>query len=178
MSTKTRFVLWTIGITILVIMLYALRSADKASQRVLKADLASYTPNDPEAVEIFEEVLIQEGGRVKPIKNFARFMLLNLSGNSKVEFVTKDGETHKITETEWFMDVLFRGEIARKLPTFVVDNTDALVAIGVSPQEKRGRYAYDEITKGRAKLSELTMQLREQNQKFIDGDKKDKSIEL
>jgi ABC-type transport system involved in cytochrome c biogenesis permease subunit len=42
------------------------------------------------------------------------------------------------------------------LPTFRVDNADALKAIGVETRGRRDRYSYEEIEKGREKLTELS----------------------
>ncbi|NJM38809.1 MAG: cytochrome c biogenesis protein CcsA [Akkermansiaceae bacterium] len=53
------------------------------------------------------------------------------------------------------MDSLFRPETAIKLPTFRIDNSAVLEAIGVKPLGKRDRYSYEDLSAGREKLVEL-----------------------
>ena len=86
---------------------------------------------------------MQQDGRVKPLYSVARFTLLQFSGKSKVSFQTQDGETHSIHYADWLLDVLFRGQIAKDLPVFIVDDSAAVVQIGVSPKSKRDRYSYN-----------------------------------
>ena len=67
----------------------------------------------------------------------------------------KGGKVFKIKPTEWLMDTLFRPELAIDLPTFRVDNSQVLEAIGVETKGRRDRYSYAEIEPGRTKLIEL-----------------------
>ena len=67
----------------------------------------------------------------------------------------KDGKVFKLNPTEWLMDALFRPELAVDLPTFRVDNSDVLTAIGAGVKGRRDRYSYNEIEPGRDKLIEL-----------------------
>jgi ABC-type transport system involved in cytochrome c biogenesis permease subunit len=53
------------------------------------------------------------------------------------------------------LDILFRPQFAMRQPTFRVDNSAALEAIGVKPRGKRDRYSYEELEPGREKLGEL-----------------------
>jgi len=130
------------------------------------APLESYEPWSEEVVSTFENILVQDGGRVKPLHSFSRFTLLQFSGKAKLSFQTKDGVEHELDNAEWLLDVLFRGEIARKLPTFVVDDSAAVVQIGVSPKSKRDRYSYEELLSGRAKLAELSGEYGEKKRQY------------
>ena len=138
----------------------------------ISVELESYQPWSEEAVQTFEKLLIQEGGRVKPMHSFARFTLMQLNnGGTKVQFQTKDGVEHTVEAPAWLMDVLFRGDTAKHLPCFLVEDSAGVVQIGVSPKSKRDRYSYSELLPGRAKLAELTAKYGEKKQKF-DQDRK------
>ncbi|MEM9018758.1 MAG: cytochrome c biogenesis protein CcsA, partial [Verrucomicrobiota bacterium] len=126
---------------------------------------------DEEVVSTFENLLIQDGGRVKPLYTFARFTLLRFSGKTKASFQTTDGETHELHYSEWLLNVLFRGEVAKDMPIFVLDDSAAVVQIGVSPKSKRDRYSYNELFPGRAKLAELSAQYAEKQRQHEESEK-------
>jgi len=86
-------------------------------------------------------------------------------GYTKISFTTKDGKKHTLQSPAWLMDVLFRGAIAKDEPCFLVEDSAALVQIGVSPKAKRDRYSYNELLPGRAKLAELSAQYGEKQKK-------------
>ncbi|MEM7602483.1 MAG: hypothetical protein AAF357_13825, partial [Verrucomicrobiota bacterium] len=136
-----------------------------------KTVLPSYEPWDEEVVHTFENILVQDGGRVKPLYSMARFTLLQFSGKTTASFQTADGVDHKLHYAEWLLNVLFQGEVAKDLPIFIVDNSAAVVQIGVSPKSKRDRYSYNELFPGRAKLSELSAQFAEKQKQYEDSEK-------
>jgi ABC-type transport system involved in cytochrome c biogenesis permease subunit len=118
---------------------------------------------DPEVVAAVRSVPILEGGRVKPLDTHARFLLLRLHGKQsiKVEHPEKPGAEHpdlpgvkKLSATEWLLLSWFRPDIARKLPLFVVDNSQAVGEIDVEPKGLRDRYSWAEISPAREKLRE------------------------
>ncbi|MDF1825512.1 MAG: cytochrome c biogenesis protein CcsA [Verrucomicrobiales bacterium] len=149
-----------------------------ASARDLpKTPLPSYEPWDEEVVHTFENLLVQEGGRVKPLYSVARFTLLQYSGKTTAAFQTADGVDHKLHYAEWLLNVLFKGEVAKDLPVFIVDDSAAVVQIGVSPKSKRDRYSYNELFAGRAKLAELSAQFAEKQKKYQESEK-DPQFEL
>ncbi|MDA7921924.1 cytochrome c biogenesis protein CcsA [Verrucomicrobiales bacterium] len=149
-----------------------------ASARELpKVELQNYEPWEEATVHAFENILVQEGGRVKPIYTTSRFTLMQFSGKTTAKFETKDGEQHSLHHAEWMLDVLFRGEIAKQLPVFIVDDSEAVVQIGVSPKSRRDRYSYSELVAGRAKLAELSAQYSKKQQQFQENDK-DEQYEL
>lgn len=144
-----------------------------------KSGLESYEAWDSEIVQAFERILVQDGGRVKPIYTVSRFTLMQFSGKSRAKFETKDGEKHNLHYSEWMLNALFRGEIAKDIPVFVIDNSEAVVQIGVSPKsKKRTVYSYNDLLPGRARLAELAAQYNEKHQKFIQSEKRDRQYEL
>lgn len=162
----------------LTLILSALALPGIASARDLpKTLLPSYEPWDEEVVTTFENLLVQEGGRVKPLYTVARFTLLQFSGKTTAGFQTADGVDHKLHYAEWLLNVLFKGDVAKDLPVFIVDDSAAVVQIGVSPKSKRDRYSYNELFAGRAKLAELSAQFAEKQKKYQDSEK-DPQFEL
>ncbi|NLT70469.1 MAG: cytochrome c biogenesis protein CcsA, partial [Verrucomicrobiaceae bacterium] len=139
--------------------------------------LQNYVPWEEETVHTFENILVQQDGRVKPLYTVARFSLLQFTGKSSVSFQTGDGENHRVHYAAWLLDVLFRGEIAKDIPLFIVDDSAAVVRIGVSPKSKRDRYSYNEIAVGRAKLAELGAQYAEKQSQY-EKSEKDPQYEL
>ncbi len=117
--------------------------------------IEGYTPWDAETLKIAEAIPVQDGGRIKPLSTFAGFTMLGLHGARSMKIEGKDGKEHKIKPTAWIMDTLFRPQIATKLPTFRIDNSAVLEAIGVKTRGKRDRYSYNDIEVGREKLVEL-----------------------
>lgn len=126
----------------------------------------NYQPWEENVLQIAETLPIQNGGRIKPLSTYAGFTMLSLHGARSMKVESSDGKTHKINPTGWLMDTLFRPQLAIKLPTFRIDNSDVLKAIGVKTRGKRDRYSYEDIEPGRDKLVELA--------KTYEGIEKDK----
>ncbi len=160
-----------------LLLALAFLPASLFAREIPETPLPSYEPWPEETVETFENLLIQDGGRVKPIYTLARFTLLQFSGKSSVKFKTTDGEEHSLHYAEWMLDTLFRGEIAKDLPVFVVDDSEAVVRFGVSPKAKRDKYSYNELLPGRAKLAELSAQYAEKQRQHEESEK-DPQFEL
>jgi ABC-type transport system involved in cytochrome c biogenesis permease subunit len=114
-----------------------------------------YEPWKEETVEVVEALPLQDGGRVKPFSTYAGFKMLGMHGARSMEVQGKGGEVFKLKPTEWLMDTLFRPHLALDLPTFRVDNSQVLEAIGVETKGRRDRYSYNEILPGLDKLIEL-----------------------
>ncbi len=150
--------------------------APLAAREVPKSSLASYQPWSPGTVHTFENMLVQQDGRVKPFYTVARFALLQFLGKSRVSFATQDGETHRLHYSEWLLDVLFRGEVAKELPVFIVDNSEVIVTIGVSPKSKRDRYSYSELLPGRERLASLAAQFAEKQKQYEESEKDPKFL--
>jgi ABC-type transport system involved in cytochrome c biogenesis permease subunit len=117
--------------------------------------IEGYKPWDAETLKIAESIPVQNGGRIKPLSTYAGFTMLGLHGARSMKVSGNDGKTVKIKPTAWMMDTLFRPQVAARLPTFRVDNSSVLEAIGMQPRGKRDRYSYTDILPARDKLGEL-----------------------
>ena len=115
-----------------------------------------YTPWSVETIAIAETLPVQNGGRIKPLSTYAGFTMLSLHGARSMKIEGKDGEVFKIKPSAWMLDVLFRPQLAIHQPTFRIDNSAALEAIGVETRGKRDRYSYADNEPGRQKLGDLT----------------------
>lgn len=120
-----------------------------------KQRVEGYKPWDQETVDLLAELPVQDGGRVKPFSTLAGFKMLSLHGARSMKILDENGKVHKIKPTEWLMDSVFRPQIAVKLPTFRIDNSKVLEAIGVKQKGRRDRYSYSEIVSGQEKLIKL-----------------------
>ncbi|QTN31843.1 cytochrome c biogenesis protein CcsA [Akkermansiaceae bacterium] len=127
-----------------------------------------YEPWEKATVEAVEALPVQDGGRIKPLSTFAGFRMLQLHGARSMKVQGKGGEVFRLKPTEWMMDTLFRPQLAVDLPTFRVDNSEVLKAIGVEAKGRRDRYSYSEISPGLGKLIELA-----QSYEPIDKKKRD-----
>jgi ABC-type transport system involved in cytochrome c biogenesis permease subunit len=116
--------------------------------------IEGYTPIPKATLEIAETIPLQEGGRIKPLSTYAGFTMLGLHGARSME-IQGDNTKFKITPTAWLIDTLLRPQLAIKMPTFRIDNSVVLEAIGVTTRSKRDRYSYEEIEPARDKLIEL-----------------------
>jgi ABC-type transport system involved in cytochrome c biogenesis permease subunit len=130
--------------------------------------LENYQDWDAEVLKVAETIPAQNGGRIKPLSTYAGFTMLSLHGARSMKIESSDGKTHKITPTAWLLDTLFRPQLAIQLPTFRIDNSDVLLAIGVKTRGKRDRYSYADIEPGRDKLVELA-----KTYEAIEKDKRD-----
>ncbi|MBL8856977.1 MAG: cytochrome c biogenesis protein CcsA [Planctomycetes bacterium] len=110
-------------------------------------------PWTPEILESFGSLPIQDGGRIKPLSTYAGFTLLRVSGKRSV--VSASGE--KLDPVAWLLDVVFFPEAAIDTPTFLVTDSDAIVAIGLSTdgKRKRDRWTYAELQPGMPRLFAL-----------------------
>jgi|AntRauTorckE6833_2_1112554.scaffolds.fasta_scaffold04999_4 ABC-type transport system involved in cytochrome c biogenesis permease subunit len=152
-STIGRWIVAILAAVALVVVLVNLFIDNMPKGEVQKVE--GYEPWDKDTVELVEALPVQDGGRVKPFATFAGFRMLGLHGARSMKIEGKGGEEFKLTPTEWLMDSVFRPELAVNLPTFRIDNSKVLEAIGVDQKGRRDRYSYNEIVEGRDKLIEL-----------------------
>jgi ABC-type transport system involved in cytochrome c biogenesis permease subunit len=129
--------------------------------------VADYKPWSEETLRVAETIAVQDGGRIKPLSTFAGFSMLSLHGARSMKISGAAGK-HELKPTGWLLDALFRPHFAIHQPTFRVDNSAALEAIGLKPLGKRDRYSYADIEPGREKLGELA-----QSYGGIDAKKRD-----
>lgn len=127
-----------------------------------------YTPWSAETLLAAETLPVQNGGRIKPLSTYAGFSMLSLHGARSMKIEGAEGKGISLKPTAWMLDALFRPRLAIQQPTFRIDNSAALEAIGVKPRGKRDRYSYADIEPGREKLGELA-----QSYQSIDAKKRD-----
>jgi len=107
---------------------------------------------DDDIVALFKTLPVQDDGRVKPLDTIAQFTMLRMVG--KRSLTLESGE--KLDHMQWYLNCLFYPEEAMKYEHFIVDNSDAVISIGVTAHDKkRDRYSYNELKDARAKLFEL-----------------------
>ena len=114
-----------------------------------------------ETLALAETLPVQDGGRIKPLSTYAGFTMLGLHGARSMKIDGDGGK--KVTASSrphGCSTCLFRPQFAIHQPTFRIDNSAALEAIGVKPRGKRDRYSYADIEPGREKLGELAAVLR------------------
>jgi ABC-type transport system involved in cytochrome c biogenesis permease subunit len=117
--------------------------------------IKDYTPWSKATLAVADSLPIQDGGRVKPLATYAGFNMLAIHGSRSMTVSGNDGKPQKLTPTAWLLDALFRPQLAVYHPTFRVDNSAVLEAIGVKPRAKRAHYSYLDIEPGSQKLAEL-----------------------
>lgn len=115
-----------------------------------------YTPWEKETLLLTEDLPVQDGGRIKPLTTYAGFTMLRLYGARSMALkATEDGETISVKPLAWMMDAFFRPQLAIQQPSFRIDNSEVLVAIGLEPGDRRDRYSYKDLEPGRDRLFEL-----------------------
>jgi ABC-type transport system involved in cytochrome c biogenesis permease subunit len=137
----------------LALVFYQLVADNMPKGEVRKVE--GYKPWSAETLAAAETLPVQDGGRIKPLSTYAGFTMLGLHGARSMKITDDAGKEHRIKPVAWLMDVLFRPQLSINQPTFRIDNSAALEAIGVKPRGKRDRYSYADIVPGREKLGEL-----------------------
>ena len=118
---------------------------------------------DDETIRLFSTLPIQSGGRVKPLDTYAGYELLQINGRRKCQiapstllFPLSRMVYPNRGAMAWFLDALFYPECAREYPSFLVSNSDAFVALGAIPiNKKRGRFTYVALEPARDRIFEL-----------------------
>ncbi len=152
-TTIGRWVVFTLGLlAVTVIALMAIRDALPAAE---KRAIPAYKPWDEKTLEMAALLPVQDGGRVKPLGTYAGFSMLGLHGARKMEITGEGGQEVTIKPLAWMLDCLFRPELANELPTFRVDNSEVLEAVGIPSHGRRDRYSYNELKPGLEKLKQL-----------------------
>ncbi len=112
-----------------------------------QVEISDYQPWSEEVVELAASLPVQEGGRIKPLETRASYAMLQMRGDRRITIIGQDGEKVRIGPVEWMMDLFFRPEVAAKLPSFRVDNSEVLKALGIEfdDRKKRDRYSFAEL---------------------------------
>jgi len=114
-----------------------------------------YKPWDKETLELAALLPVQDGGRIKPLGTYAGFSMLGLHGARKMEIIGQGGKKVIIKPLDWMLDMLFRPELAKELPTFRVDNAEVLDSVGIKSKSRLDRYSYNEFKPGLERLRQL-----------------------
>ncbi|MBL9117306.1 MAG: cytochrome c biogenesis protein CcsA [Verrucomicrobiaceae bacterium] len=120
---------------------------------------------DPELVNAFATLPVQEAGRIKPLDTVARYRLLRFHGSRVVRFENPETKkADKLSSIEWLLVTWFKPDLAKSLPLFRVDNPAAITEIGGTAKDRmegvKGKYTYRDIEPHRAKLMELAEEYR------------------
>jgi ABC-type transport system involved in cytochrome c biogenesis permease subunit len=153
-SRAGRWIAAMLAMAGLVVVLYNLVVDNTPKGDVRKIE--NYKPWSAEMLRAAETLPVQDGGRIKPFTTYAGFKMLSLHGARSMKIADSSGREHRIKPAAWLLDILFRPQFAIHQPTFRIDNSAVLEAIGVKPRGKRDRYSYADIEPGREKLGELT----------------------
>ena len=122
------------------------------------------TLRDKETLAALAVIPVQEAGRIKPLDTLARFRLLRFSGKRTIAF--ENPETKKkeyLSAMEWMLLTWLRPDLAKDMPVFVIDNSDVIVELGLSTENKgkRDRYTYNELFPGRQALMDKRQEYQE-----------------
>lgn len=113
---------------------------------------------DKDVLDRFATLPIQDQGRIKPMDTFAQFTLLRLNGQRRYS----DADKTRLSATEWLLNVLLYPDAAAHYRNFLVQSSEAVVAIGIPPHAaRRDRYSYHELLPGRATLMTLAQRYAE-----------------
>jgi ABC-type transport system involved in cytochrome c biogenesis permease subunit len=153
-SRAGRWIAAILAMAGLALVFYQLVVDNTPKGEVRKID--GYQPWTAETLAAADTLPVQDGGRIKPLSTYAGFTMLGLHGARSMKIEDSSGREHRIKPSAWLLDILFRPQFAIHQPTFRIDNSAVLEAIGVKPRGKRDRYSYADIEPGRDKLGELT----------------------
>lgn len=114
--------------------------------------LSSFTrvllPDTDISLNELKKIAILEDGRKKPIDTFARNILKQLSGKSKL---------NRKPAITWLVKLLFTPEKSHDDKIFLINNPEILTSIGADSEIGRGRYSYKQLSNGLSKLRELAI---------------------
>ena len=130
----------------------------------LPKEVSGYKAWDKRVVEEMDTLAVQDGGRIKPFQTLARRYMYAMHGDRDMKILV-DGKKQKLTATEWMMDVMFRPEMADKLPTFRVDNSHIVEQVGMEMKSLRDRYSFDQVRPHLGKFQEAFDAVNKQIQK-------------
>ncbi len=124
-----------------------------------------YTKWSKETTRLAETLPLQDGGRVKPFSTYAGFTMLRLYGSRSMKIEAPNPDADKaaskpyvkvtLKPTDWMLDCLFRPTLAVDFPTFRIDNSAVVQAVGLEGGSKRDRYSYRDLEAARDKLMDL-----------------------
>ncbi len=110
-------------------------------------EVSAYSPWSEEVLEIAEAIPVQEGGRIKPLRTYARFKMMSFHGSLTMK-VKSGGKIHKIGPVAWLLDCMFRPDLADQLPVFLLDDTEILKPFGIETKDRRARLSFQDLEEG------------------------------
>ena len=90
---------------------------------------------EPLPVDMLARIPVQQDGRIKPLEQFARVTLRQLSGREALP---------EVAALPWLMEVLFTPEIAAERPLFVIEEASLRASLNL-PSQPAHRYAAKDI---------------------------------
>ncbi len=77
---------------------------------------------DPEIIDLFSRIPVQEGGRVKPLESLASFTLLGMHGKRSLTTLRGD----RLNPLQWFLNTVLLSEDARQQLLFKVPDSQTI----------------------------------------------------
>ena len=111
------------------------------------AEVSSYSPWNEQVIAVAEAISVQEGGRIKPLRTYARFKMMSFHGSLTMK-VKAGGKVHKIGPVAWLLDCMFRPDLADQLPVFLLDDTEILKPFGIDVKDRRSRLSFKDLEDG------------------------------
>ena len=159
MNQSARWILFALGLVLFALALW--KTYENATPPDEIRVIEGYVPWEEETLELANTIPVQNGGRIKPLTTYAGFTMLRTYGARSMKIKSKEGgEEIKIKPLEWMMDAFFRPRYSVQMPSFRIEDSEILRAIGVEPGERRDRYSYNELKPGRDRLFELDFSYR------------------
>ena len=119
-----------------------------------------------ETVELFSELPVQSGGRIKPLDSLAGLSLLMMNGKRTLEAgidwkMDENGELvaaekQNLSPSAWLLDCFFFPEQARAYRAFRIQDSSILTSIGLESRKKRDWYSFNELLPGLSALEKET----------------------
>ncbi|MEN8153361.1 MAG: cytochrome c biogenesis protein CcsA [Acidobacteriota bacterium] len=100
------------------------------------------------SLDEFKKIVILENGRKKPLDTFAKNILKQFSGKSKL---------NNKSAIQWFADLLFSPEKSHEDKIFLINNPEVLTSMGIQDKGGRGRFSYHELSSTSSKLREMAI---------------------
>ncbi|MDB6071081.1 MAG: hypothetical protein JWL81_2252 [Verrucomicrobiales bacterium] len=104
----------------------------------------------PEVLDVMERVPKTDDGRTKSLHTFAYYELLRNRAIPSVTLKLDDGSKRSLPPVAWILDAFLFPASANRYPIFNVEDSEALLQVGLNPHDKRrDKYAYDELLPAR-----------------------------
>ncbi|MEP4076541.1 cytochrome c biogenesis protein [Haloferula sp.] len=154
MNQPARWILFGLGLLLFALALYKTYENTTPPKEV--RNIPGYQAWEKETLELADTIPVQDGGRIKPLTTYAGFTMLRLNGERSLKLTAEEGgEEIRLKPLAWLMDIYFRPQYALQMPSFRIEDSEILRAVGVEPGDRRDRYSYEELEPGRDRLFEL-----------------------